>query len=181
MKGVLFTEFLGLLEGEFGLDSLDEILNLAAPKLSTGGAYTSVGTYPHSELLALIEATLSITDGDLSVMLDAYADRLMHSFETSHPEFFSAHSDLVEFLLHVEDQMHAGVRKLYADANPPTLYVTQIDDKSMKLVYRSARPLSVVVQPLVRAAAKRYQTSVVIEQLDQSSDGMYSEHLLRIL
>lgn len=181
MKGILFREFLDLLEKEFGMETLDSVLTLAGPMLSTNGAYTTVGTYPHQELLSLIEATLSITSANLDNMLNVYAEGLMQSFERSHPSFFSAHKDLVSFLLNVEGQMHAGVRKLYADAKPPTLDVSQIDDSSLKLCYRSLRPLSIVVQPLVRAAAKRYKTGIQLEQVEVSSDGTYSEHTLRMV
>lgn len=181
MKGVLFREFLDLLESEFGMETLDTVLTIAAPNLATNGAYTSVGTYPHQELLALVEATVGHTGANLDNMLNAYGERLMQSFESSHPSFFTAHKDLLSFLMNVEDQMHAGVRKLYSDARPPTLDVSQVDAASLKLCYRSLRPLSIVVQPLILAAAKRYKTKVELVQIDVSADGTYSEHLLRVI
>jgi len=175
VKGVLFTEFHGLIEAEFGLEVLDQVLEQAGPALSTGGAYTSVGTYPHAELLAQLDALTQAVDAPLENMLQAYAYRLMDSFEASYPEFFEAHGDLFEFLLNVEGQMHAGVRKLYPDANPPTLEVNKLNDERLQLSYRSHRPLSVVVMPLLQAAARRYATPIDVEVISTSTDGSRTE------
>lgn len=179
MKGILFTEFQELIETAFGLDVLDQVLEKAEPKLSTGGAYTSVGTYPHTELLTLLDALVSLVDAPLGDMLQAYAHRLIASFESSYPDFFSAHDELFSFLLNVEGQMHAGVRKLYPEANPPTLEVEAMTGEMLKLNYNSHRPLSVVVEPLVQAAADRYNCPIQIEVLSVSEDGTSSEVEIR--
>ena len=105
MKGILFTEFLELIEKEYGVELLDAVITAASPKLSSDGAYTSVGTYPHSELLALLEALLGQVDSDLGTLLGAYANRLMAAFEASYSDFFAVHKELFSFLMNVENQM----------------------------------------------------------------------------
>jgi len=179
MKGVLFTEFQNLIEAEFGLEVLDHVIDKASPELSTNGAYTSVGTYPHTELLAQLDALVSLVDAELDAMLLAYAYRLMDSFEASYPQFFESHTDLFSFLLKVESQMHAGVRKLYPEANPPTLEVEKKSDESLSLTYRSHRPLSVVVVPLLKAAARRYETAISVEIVSTTEDGSNQEVEIR--
>ena len=52
MKGIIFTEFLDLVEKKFGLVMVDKIINQS--QLDSNGAYTSVGTYEFSEMLQLI-------------------------------------------------------------------------------------------------------------------------------
>lgn len=52
MKGIVFCEFVEMMEQEFSVDLADEIIS--ATNLESGGAYTTVGTYDHSELLAQI-------------------------------------------------------------------------------------------------------------------------------
>ena len=171
MKGVLFTEFLELVEKEHGIELLDAVISHAAPKLSTGGAYTSVGTYPHAELLALLEALLSQVDADLGLVLGAYANRLMAAFEKSYPDFFAQHNELFSFLNNVEGQMHAGVRKIYPEAKPPVLDVVEQSNELLHLSYRSHRPLSVVVEHLVRAAALRYETEIDVTVAEVNEEG----------
>ena len=50
MKGIIFTEFLSLVEEKFGLEQLDAILDEA----QDSGIYTSVGSYDHKNLVKLI-------------------------------------------------------------------------------------------------------------------------------
>lgn len=43
MKGVVFTEFIEMVEGRFGLAMVDRIIEAA--QLPSSGVYTAVGTY----------------------------------------------------------------------------------------------------------------------------------------
>ena len=45
MKGIVFREFISMVENEFSIETADEIIT--ASNLKSEGAYTSVGTYPH--------------------------------------------------------------------------------------------------------------------------------------
>ncbi len=50
MKGIIFTEFLELVEDKFGLELLEEVLEMSEDE----GIYTSVGSYDHKDLVRLI-------------------------------------------------------------------------------------------------------------------------------
>ena len=50
MKGIIFTEFMELVEEKFGLDVLDQVLDLSNDE----GIYTAVGSYDHKDLVKLI-------------------------------------------------------------------------------------------------------------------------------
>ena len=54
MKGVVFTEFVEMVEARFGLPMLDRIIEAA--QLPSGGAYSAVGTYDHGEMVQLVGA-----------------------------------------------------------------------------------------------------------------------------
>ena len=53
MKGVVFTEFLEMVEDQFGYETVDAII--VNSKVPSEGAYTAVGTYPSSEIFSLVE------------------------------------------------------------------------------------------------------------------------------
>ena len=55
MKGMVFTEFLEMVESTFSADMVDDIIDDSAPP--SGGAYTSVGTYDHQELVGMVTAS----------------------------------------------------------------------------------------------------------------------------
>jgi Haem-NO-binding len=52
MKGVVFTEFIEMVEDRFSPEMADRIIERA--KLPSGGAYTTVGTYDHGEMIQLV-------------------------------------------------------------------------------------------------------------------------------
>ena len=52
MKGIIFTEFLEMVEKEFSAETVDTIIDNS--NLESGGSYTSVGTYPHIEMVELV-------------------------------------------------------------------------------------------------------------------------------
>ena len=52
MKGIVFREFIDMVESQFSVDTADAIIGASA--LSTHGAYTTVGTYPHQEMVDLV-------------------------------------------------------------------------------------------------------------------------------
>ena len=54
MKGIVFTEFLELVEDKFGLEMVDNIITSST--LESEGVYTAVGTYSFSEMLTIITA-----------------------------------------------------------------------------------------------------------------------------
>lgn len=50
MKGMIFTEFLEMVEEKFSMEMVDQILSES--DLPSGGIYTSVGNYPHTEIVS---------------------------------------------------------------------------------------------------------------------------------
>ena len=54
MKGMIFTEFLEMVENAYGWEVQENIIDAAA--LPNDGAYTAVGTYDHQELVSLVVA-----------------------------------------------------------------------------------------------------------------------------
>ena len=48
MLGVVFTEFVEMVEDSFGEEVADEMLEMS--KLASGGVYTAVGTYSYQEI-----------------------------------------------------------------------------------------------------------------------------------
>lgn len=46
MKGIIFTEFLDMVDEQFGFEVTEHIIEKAKHQLSTGGSYSAVGTYP---------------------------------------------------------------------------------------------------------------------------------------
>lgn len=74
MKGIIFTEFLDLVEEKFGLAMVDKIIQQS--KLASKGIYTSIGTYSFSEMLQLLQHLSANTKISIDDLLLVYGEHL---------------------------------------------------------------------------------------------------------
>lgn len=166
MKGVVFTEFLGFVSARWGEDMVDDILD--AQPLASGGAYTSVGTYDHQEMHRLADALAARTGLAAPVLVRDFGEHLSATFASTQPAFFDRAGHFFDFLESVEDHIHVEVRKLYPDAELPTLRVEQRTPTRLVMHYQSPRRLGALSEGLIAGTARRYgvQVQVSSESLD---------------
>jgi hypothetical protein len=174
MKGVVFTEFLEFVETEHGLDMVDAIITHC--DLPSGGAYTSVATYDVGELFALI--------GELSRRLQVPVTPLVIEFGRHLFRFFArkksvalVHFKSAEQLLEaVEDQIHVEVRKLYPDAELPSIRFYRVSETQSKVVYHSARPMADLAEGLILEAIVHFGDPLDVVRRDTGlRDGTTAE------
>lgn len=169
MKGIIFKEFLELVEDKFGLQILEEMLE----KAGCDGVYTTVGSYDHTELVKLIVSLSQVTSVDVAQLQEVFGESVFINLYKSIPrgaELKGCQSTF-QFIRHVEDYIHVEVKKLYPDAMPPAFEF--IDETETKLVfdYHSARCMSSVCLGLVRGCAKHFDESIRVEMEPVDSRG----------
>ena len=170
MIGTIFVEFLGHVEEKFGLDTVDQIIDKLDGKLSTGGAYTTVGNYPHGELLALAVALCSVDSKTMPQVVHDFAEHLMQAFYDGHAGYFGSSPDVFDFLLSVGSVIHADVRKLYPDARPPEVSGQLQTDGTLMLHYASYRPLAELALALTVMSGRFFGQPLAIDVVDRSED-----------
>ncbi|MEN7341430.1 MAG: heme NO-binding domain-containing protein [Pseudomonadota bacterium] len=178
MRGTMFVEFFDHVERHHGIDVVDRIIEESAQHTSTGGAYTSVGNYPHGELLALATALSNVCGEDLVSIIDKFAIHIMDAFKRMHPEYFEV-GNAFDFLSSVGASIHKDVRKLYPDANPPEVEASLQADGSLLLHYRSHRPLAHLALALTRLATQMYGETIDVEIVEMSAEGNAAAMRLR--
>ena len=166
MKGVVFTEFLEMAEARFTLRVVDRVLTEVSPP--SGGHYTSVGTYPSSELVALLTELSKQTGIAPKTLLGAFGAHLFARFVETQPELFTAASDAFSLLKSVEGHIHVEVKKLYPDAELPSLVCSDDGPGRLILMYRSPRRLADLAEGLIDACAKHYREQIALEREDLS-------------
>ena len=139
MKGIVFTEFLEMVEQTFGLDTVDTIIEES--DLPSEGAYTSVGTYDFNEMVSLVGALSTKTGIPVGELLFTFGHYLFDSLVKVHPEVISAYTNPLGLLYSIEDHIHVQVRKLYPDAELPSFKILEKTDDKMVMVYASSRGL----------------------------------------
>lgn len=160
MKGVVFTEFLEMIESRFSVDMVDDIIDDA--KLPSGGVYTAVGTYPHEEIVALVVALSQRSGTAVRDLLLAFGEHLFGRFVVGYPTFFGSTSDAFTFLAGIEDIIHREVHKLYPDAELPRFDVEQHDDQQLTLLYDSRRHFEDLAEGLMRGCIAYFGGGIAI-------------------
>ncbi|WP_299886059.1 heme NO-binding domain-containing protein [uncultured Lacinutrix sp.] len=139
MKGIVFTEFLDLVEDKFGLEMVDKIITQS--KLESQGVYTAVGTYKFSEMLELLKNLSNNTGIAIDDLLLVYAEHFFSVLEDSYPGLLATYKDPIEMLASIENHIHVEVRKIYPDAELPTFIVEEKTENSLIMIYKSSRAM----------------------------------------
>ncbi|GAA3629402.1 heme NO-binding domain-containing protein [Flavivirga jejuensis] len=169
MKGIVFTEFLDLVEDKFGLEMVDEIINKS--NLESGGVYTSVGTYKFSEMLQLLNHLSTNTGISIDDLLLVYAEHFFSVLKTSYPEILETYKDPIEMISSIENHIHIEVRKIYPDAELPTFEVLEKTGHSIIMIYKSSRAMHHFGLGLMNKTFEHFNTAATIELEKIKEDG----------
>lgn len=177
MKGIIFTEFLEMVEDKFGFLVADQIVSNAS--LPSGGSYTAVGTYPHAEIVSLIIELSKATSTEVPDLLIAFGHHLFPKFVTGYGHFFEGVNDPLDFLHSIEGYIHVEVRKLYPDAELPSFVSVRHGPDHLTLEYRSERGMADFAQGLIEGCLAHYQQDISIEREDLNPKGSHTRFSLK--
>lgn len=161
MKGIIFTEFLELVEEKFGLEMVDEIISQS--NLKSGGVYTSVGTYEFSEMLQLLTHLSEHTKLSIDDLLLVYSEHLFKALVKSYPQLVEHYKDPMSLLASIENHIHVEVQKIYPEAQLPTFDLEERTDDKMVMVYKSERALYMLGKGLMLETFKLFNVPVQID------------------
>lgn len=162
MKGIVFTEFLEMVDDKFGFEVTEHIIEKSKSKLSTGGTYTAVGTYPHDEIIALVIALSQQSHIPVSKLVEVFGEHLLSIFAKNYTVFFSSVQDTFSFLKSIDNHIHVEVKKLYPDAELPKFDCHHPNDneKELVMIYSSERAMSDLATGLINGTIKYYDENI---------------------
>lgn len=169
MKGIVFTEFLDLVEAKFGLEMVDKIINES--DLESNGAYTAVGTYSFSEMLQLLQHLSENTGISKDDLLLVYAEHFFAVLAESYPGLIETYKDPIEMLASIENHIHIEVRKIYPDAELPTFEILERTDNSLIMIYKSSRAMHYFGLGLMNKTFEHFNSSATIDLEKIKEDG----------
>lgn len=164
MKGIVFTEFLDMVEEKFSIEVAEEIIE--ASELASGGAYTAVGTYDHSEMLQLVGQLSRISGADARTLVMTFGRHLFGRFSKVYPKFFEGVPSAYAFLGSIENHIHVEVRKLYPEAELPTFECRNGEPRRMEMVYRSKRPFGDLAEGLILGCIDHFGEDIELSRED---------------
>src|SRR5690606_25138495 len=169
MKGVVFTEFLEMVEGSYGLGMVDYILQNS--DLDSNGIYTSVGTYDFKELITLfsvLSEKVKIKVDDISYNFGKY---FFTSLKNTRPQIFEEHDSPEEFLISIEDHVYKQVKDGHPPVKPQTFTIEKNDQDQMIFVYKSTTGLYMFALGFVEKTFEHYNPSFKVTYKTLSDKG----------
>ena len=160
MKGIIFNIVESVVIAEHGIDAWDDVIDDSGVL----GAYTSLGTYPDADLLAIASTVADRVNATPSAVIRHVGHQGISRVYERHPEFFTGHDDVLSFLLSIESVIHPEVRNLYPGADVPQFVYNIVDESTLELKYRSVRQRCDFAEGLILGAAEHYGQSVEIVQ-----------------
>ena len=163
MKGMVFTEFLDMVELKFSADMVDDIIEDS--QLPNGGAYSAVGTYDHAELVQMVEALAQRSGVPVPALVHTFGLHLFGRFHALYPGFFSGIPTALDFLEGIETVIHTEVRKLYPDAQLPEFDCVRTAS-GLDMVYSSPRHFGDLATGLIEGALLHFGDPVSLTRHD---------------
>jgi hypothetical protein len=163
VKGLIISELVDFIERHCALNVAEQIVYEA--DLESGGAVTSVGNYPHSEVMKLVGSAAKILDQPAEDIMRQFGRELFAKLQQSHSQFFDVGvEDAFSFLSRVQSHIHTEVRKLYPGSNPPNVSCVAEDDM-LKVIYESHRPFAMVAFGLLEGCCVYFDDTVSVQMV----------------
>ncbi|MEW6303411.1 MAG: heme NO-binding domain-containing protein [Verrucomicrobiota bacterium] len=161
MKGIIFNLLQEIVEAEYGEKAWDRMLEAAQVE----GAYTSLGSYPDSDLGKLVGAAAGALKQSPDDIVRWVGRKALPLLAAKYPHFFRPHQSARSFVLTLNQIIHPEVRKFYPGANVPEFDFDVSSPEVLLMSYRSARRLCSFAEGLVEGAAAHYGEQVAFEHL----------------
>ena len=139
----------------------------------SGGAYTSVGSYDHTELGSMVTELGERVGVDVGTLIKAFGHHLGKVFAEKFPTFFNEVDNSIEFLKKIDNHIHVEVRKLYPDAELPVFSYDDSDPDEFHLEYQSVRGFADLAHGLIEKTCQYYQENFIIERNDSKEGDIF--------
>ncbi|MEN7551370.1 heme NO-binding domain-containing protein [Rapidithrix thailandica] len=177
MKGLIFTEFIDMIEEKYGLEMADYLINTS--ELPSKGAYTAVGTYNHHELFQLVGHLSEKIKIPPHEIFREFGKYLFFVLAKSYQDFLDNVESAFDFLSAFEIYIHVEVQKLYPDAELPHLHTSWEDENTLILIYHSERKLADFAYGLIESCLEYYQENAEVRMERLSDDNSKVKFIIK--
>lgn len=169
MKGIVFTEFLDMVEERFGLEVVDHILTVS--QLESQGIYTSVGTYSFAEMQELLMQLKHVSGIPVPDLIYEFGNYFFDSLTQYHPDILSSYDGPIPLLASIESHIHREVKKIYPNAELPTFEVVTYAEDYLEMIYTSDRGMYMFALALMQKTFEHFKGHAQIDHEKLKKDG----------
>jgi len=166
VKGIVFTAFVQYVEDTFG-DLIAEQM-ISGCDLATDGAYTSVGTYDHGEIIQMVVELGRLSGRNVPDLVKGFGYTLFGTLVTGYPEVVNRVEDSFGLVATIDNHIHVEVRKLYPDADLPTFSHEFRGPDELHLLYESERGLADLAEGLLIGCFEYFKEEIELQREDLS-------------
>lgn len=154
MKGVIFREYIDFVSDVFGDEMADMMIEGA--ELASGGSYTKVGKYDWKELTNMVTILAKKTDNEPDTLVRAFGQHLLGELSKEFSSFFEPCETCFDLIQTVDSLIHVEVKKLYPDAELPTLETHPLEKGGLCVIYTSCRPFGQLCLGMIEGSAAHF-------------------------
>lgn len=162
MKGLVFTEFLEMVEEKFGYVTVDKIIE--SSELPSGGKYTSIGNYSHRELMALVTELSKIQQIPTTEIMKSYGHHLIEVFIQKFGVFFEETQDVFKFYQNIDQFIHLEVSKQNVAENQHQFEFVQSENGADQMIYYSKKKIAFLAEGLFAATLEHFKAKATLEK-----------------
>ncbi len=166
MKGVLFNVVEDVVTEALSAEAWDDVVDDSG----VDGAYTSLGTYPDEEMVALVGATADAAGLTPTETLQLSGRLGFKHLVGRAPHLIDGIDDWRGVLKSLDDIIHPEVRKIYPDADVPGFEATE-DGDALLVAYTSKRGLCALADGLVLGCGEWFETPLSVEHVSCLHEG----------
>ena len=160
MKGVLFNVVEDVVTEAFSADVWDDVVD----RSGVSGAYTSLGTYPDSELQSVVEATASAAGQTVPDTLRLAGHLGFAHLVRRAPDLLDGLDGWRAVLTSLDDIIHPEVRKIYPDSDVPG-FAVEPDGSDLVVTYTSRRALCALAEGLMTGSGRWFDVELDVTHL----------------
>jgi predicted hydrocarbon binding protein len=155
-----------MIEDKYGFDISDEVI------VSSGldGIYSQAGNYPVTQMFQLVDSLSKLINVSSQEIVYMYGKYLFKILIKIYPLSVEKYKNSFEFISNVEDIIHPEVKKLYPDSELPNFEIIIFNDKELKIMYKSTKPLMELAKGLMVGCANYYDEDIDISYTQQNMD-----------
>jgi len=176
MKGIIFVEFLQMVDEKIGMETTEELIENS--DLPSEGIYTSVGTYDDSEMISLVVNLQKKLNVPIPKLLRMFGEYLFTRFVLRYADMMEEFTSGFELLRRIDDYIHVEVQKLYPEAKLPKFDYEDLDEHTLKLVYKSERKMPDLAEGLITAGMSHFNEEHTITREYMNEDGSWVNFII---
>ena len=171
MKGEIFNLFESFISETWDEDTYDKLYEEIEPELVTKDPFVGPGTYPDSDLMALVGGAVQKFEISMRDAVRAFGKFAFPKLAEKNPQYTSPHTHPKPFLLTLEAVIHTEVKKLYKDARPPLFDFVDSAPDQLTMIYKSERKLYDLVEGFLDGVSEYFDVPIEYSRRIGEEDG----------